>query len=249
MTHAATVPALRVSNLSHAFGRLQALDDVSLVVERGAFVVLLGVNGAGKTTLLSLVTRLYDNRSGQIEVLGHDMRRSPGPALAALGVVFQSRALDADLTVAQNLRFHGALHGLSRAISRERLDSVLVQVGLADLRDTRAGRLSGGQARRAEIGRALLHRPELLLLDEATVGLDVRSRRDFLLLVRSLVERTGVSVLWVTHLLDEIDKDDRIVVLHKGRVLVDAIASALAGGRDLSDVFIEMTGIDREAHA
>jgi len=242
-----TVAALRVSNVSHTFGRQRALDDVSLVVEPGCFVVLLGVNGACKTTLFSLVTRLHDNTSGQIEVLGHDMRRSPGPALAALGIVFQSRALDADLSVAQNLCYHAALHGMSRATALERVDEVLAQVDLCDLRDARVGHLSGGQARRAEIARALLHGPELVLLDEPTIGLDVQSRRAFVALVRRLVENTGIGVLWATHLLDEIAEDDQVVILHRGRVLIRMKASALAGPRDLADVFLEITGLDREA--
>ena len=111
--HHPVTAALAVDGVSHAFGRVKALDGVSLTVAQGEFVALLGVNGAGKTTLFSLITRLYDNVSGRIDVSGHDLRRAPGPALAEMGVVFQTRALDADLTVAQNLAYHAALHGLA----------------------------------------------------------------------------------------------------------------------------------------
>ena len=240
-------PALEVADVSHAFGKLKALDDVSLAVAEGEFVALLGVNGAGKTTLFSLITRLYDNVSGRIEVFGHDLRRAPGPALAELGVVFQSRALDVDLTVAQNLAYHAALHGLPRAEARARAEAATATVGLSDLRRTRVGQLSGGQARRAEIARALLHRPRLLLLDEATVGLDVRSRREVVRLVRGLAAEQQVGVLWATHLFDEIEPEDKVVVLHRGRVLAAGRAARIADGRGLAERFLDMTGLDREA--
>lgn len=242
----AGAPALAISGVSHAFGRLKALDDVSLTVRPGGFTALLGINGAGKTTLFSLVTRLYDNVTGTIAVCGHDLRRNPGPALAELGVVFQSRALDADLSVAQNLAYHGALHGLPRRLVRERSDAVLEAVGLADRRGVRVAALSGGQQRRAEIARALMHRPRLLLLDEATVGLDVRSRREVVRLVRDLAGRAGVGVLWATHLFDEIEPGDHVVVLHQGRVLASGSAAALAGSDGLAERFLAMTGLERE---
>lgn len=239
--------ALAISGVSHAFGKLKALDDVSLTVGAGDFVALLGVNGAGKTTLFSLVTRLYDNVSGCIEVFGHDLRRTPGPALAEMGVVFQSRALDADLTVAQNFAYHAALHGLPAELARSRAAEVAAQVGLSDLIRTRVSRLSGGQQRRAEIARALLHRPRLLLLDEPTVGLDVQARAEVARVVRDLTAHEGVGVLWATHLLDEIDSSDTVVILHKGRVLATERADRLAGSRGLGEAFLEMTGLAAEA--
>jgi ABC-2 type transport system ATP-binding protein len=242
-------PALAVSDVSHAFGGVKALDAVSLTVEEGGFVALLGVNGAGKTTLFSLATRLYDNVSGRIAVFGDDLRARPGAALAELGVVFQSRALDADLTVGQNLAYHAALHGLDRATGRARAAEVLAAVGLADRMRARVSSLSGGQQRRAEIARALLHRPRLLLLDEPTVGLDVRSRREVVRIVRALAAATGVGVLWATHLLDEIDPADTVVVLHAGRVLATGTAAEIAGQQGLAESFLALTGIDREGLA
>jgi ABC-2 type transport system ATP-binding protein len=239
-------PALSIAGVSHAFGKLKALDDVSLTVDEGAFVALLGVNGAGKTTLFSLATRLYDNVSGRIAIFGDDLRTRPGPALAELGVVFQSRALDADLTVDQNLSYHAALHGLDRATARARAAEVLAQVGLADRMRVRVAALSGGQQRRAEIARALLHRPRLLLLDEPTVGLDLQARREVVRIVRGLAAGTGVGVLWATHLLDEIEPDDKVVVLHAGRVLATGSATELGGGRGLAESFLAMTGLERE---
>ena len=236
------VPALSIRGVSHAFGSLKALDDVGFTVGQGEFVALLGINGAGKTTLFSLVTRLYDNVSGEIAVCGHDVRRKPGPALASLGVVFQTRALDAELTVAQNLAYHGALHGMAASEARARARDLVAQVGIADKLGARVNTLSGGQTRRAEIARALMHGPRLLLLDEATAGLDVQARAEVVRLVRGLAASAGVGVLWATHLFDEIEPADRVVLLHRGRVLADATAAALAGTRGLAASFLALTG-------
>ncbi len=235
--------ALFIDNVSHDFGKVKALDSVSLTVPRGSFTALLGVNGAGKTTLFSLITRLYTNSSGLIRVAGHDLRRAPAQALARLGVVFQSRAMDTDLTVRQNLEYHASLHGIGRRAARARIAHVLDLVDLADRRDSRVSALSGGQSRRAEIARALIHSPELLLLDEATVGLDVKSRAEVLALTRRLIAREDVSALWATHIMDEIEPADGLVVLHKGQVLMRGLASDLApDGRDLARAFIDLTG-------
>lgn len=239
-----TEPALDIAGVSHSFGKVQALADVGLNVPRGAFVALLGINGAGKTTLFSLITRLYDNASGTIRVAGHDLRRTPGQALARLGVVFQTRALDLDLTVAQNLAYHAALHGIDRKAATRRSAEVLALVDLADKAGLRVSALSGGQQRRAEIARALLHSPDLLLLDEATVGLDVKSRREVLALVRSLVASGRVSALWATHILDEIAPDDLVCILHRGRVLRHGKAGEIAGNGGLTAAFLSLTGAE-----
>ncbi len=236
--------ALAVSGVSHAFGKVDALRAVSLTVPQGTFVGLLGVNGAGKTTLFSLITRLYDNTTGKIEVTGHDLRRSPGKALARLGVVFQTRALDSDLTVAQNLAYHAALHGIDRVTARARMTEVLTEVDLAEKAGVKVSALSGGQQRRAEIARALINRPDVLLLDEATTGLDVKSRREVLALVRGLVAGGKVSVLWATHILDEIAPEDRVYILHRGAVLTDGVARDIAGEGDLTQAFLALTGAE-----
>jgi len=239
----APTPALVVADVSHSFGAVQALKGVSFTVARGAFTALLGVNGAGKTTLFSLITRLYDSTSGQIAVAGFDARRAPGEALARLGVVFQTRALDTDLTLRQNLRYHAALHGIARRPAEARIAEVLALVDLADRIDQRTGALSGGQQRRAEIARALLHRPELLLLDEATAGLDVRARAEVLALVRRLIRHENVSALFATHVMDEIEPADDVVLLHRGEVLARGRADSIAGaGGDLTSAFLSLTG-------
>lgn len=212
------------------------------MVAEGSFTALLGVNGAGKTTLFNLVTRLYDSVSGTIAVCGHDIRTAPRQALAQLGVVFQSRALDGTLTVAQNFAYAGALYGLPHGECLKRGAALLERVGLADRIDDAVRNLSGGQQRRVEIARALLHRPRLLLCDEATVGLDIQSRKNIVDEVHALTADHGVGVLWATHLIDEVHRSDDVVVLHKGSVLRTGRASDLAGDGGLSDMFLSLTG-------
>jgi len=238
-------PALLVKNVSHRFGETLALDDVSLEVPRGVFVVLLGLNGAGKSTLFALVTRLYDNVSGEIRIFGYDVRRRASAALQRLGVVFQSRTLDFDLSLRQNLLYHCALHGIRGREARARTARALEIVGLADRAREKVRSLSGGQARRVEIARSLLHRPALLLLDEPTVGLDIGSRESVINIVRSLVEKEGLGVLWATHLFDEVRPTDLVVVLHEGRVLFTGPVPELlakTGTQNVSDAFRAITG-------
>lgn len=242
--------ALEIAGVSHSFGANQALKDVSLSVPRGAMVVLLGLNGAGKSTLFALVTRLYDNVSGTIRILGEDVRRRPSAALQRLGVVFQSRTLDGDLSLTQNLTYHAALHGLSGREARIRAARALEIVGLTDKGSTKVRTLSGGQARRVEIARSLLHRPGLLLLDEATVGLDIGSRESVLSIVRGLATREGLGVLWATHLIDEVAPGDLVVVLHKGAVLYNGSVPGLlqrTEASNLSDAFRALTGTSKGA--
>ncbi len=213
-----------MQGLSYAFGPRQVLHDVGFAVEQGDFTVLLGLNGAGKSTLFALITRLYTARTGRITVFGHDMETEPRAALKRLGVVFQQATLDLDLTVEQNMMYHAALHGLSRRDARARTDEELTRIGLADRRADRVRALSGGQKRRVELARALLHRPSLLLLDEPTVGLDIESRAFLISHVRGLCVSEGLGVLWATHLIDEAGEGARAIVLHQGRVLSDAAA-------------------------
>lgn len=238
-------PALSIEGVSHNFGPRRALDNVSLSVAPGRFCALLGLNGAGKTTLFSLITRLYDNRSGRIAVLGYDVRRQPSEALRRLGVVFQARTVDTELSIMQNLMYHAALHGLPRREAKARAVAELGRVGLENRAGDKAGTLSGGQMRRVEIARALLHQPRLLLLDEPTVGLDIAARADILARVRGLVAERALGVLWATHLIEEIDAADDVVVLHQGRVLqagrVKAVLAA-TGSATLSEAFTKLTG-------
>lgn len=237
-------PALSVTGISHAYGDRRALTDVSFDIAPAQFTALLGLNGAGKSTLFALITRLFAVQSGRIGVFGHDISRHPGDALRALGVVFQPRTLDSELSVMQNLLYHAALQGIPRRDARLRSGEVLERIGLADRADSKVRTLSGGQMRRIEIARALLHGPQLLLLDEATVGLDVQARADIIGHVRALVADQGLSVLWATHLLDEISAQDDLIVLHRGHVLARGPVSGVlndTSAADLATGFRRMT--------
>jgi ABC-2 type transport system ATP-binding protein len=233
-------PALEVAGLSHAFGARNVLREVGFSVRPGDFCVLLGLNGAGKTTLFALVTRLFHARGGSIRVFGHDIARDSSAALARMGVVFQQPTLDLDLTVAQNMDYHAALHGMPHRQGRERATTELERSGMLGRAKDRARLLSGGQRRRVELARALVHNPGLLLLDEPTVGLDIESRRSLLAHVRAMCAQRGLGVLWATHLIDEADENSRVIVLHKGVVLADGPVPdivATAGEQDLRAAF------------
>jgi ABC-2 type transport system ATP-binding protein len=238
------VTALEVVELSHRFGDRAALEDVSFAVPPGGFTVLLGPNGAGKTTLFALITRLYHAHAGSVAVFGRDFRAEPQAALARMGVVFQQPTLDLDLTVEQNLFYHASLHGMSRRAALPRIEAELARVGLSDRRRERARQLSGGQHRRVELARALLHEPSLLLLDEPTSGLDLESRRFLLQHVRRLCAERGLAVLWATHLIEEAGEDAEVIVLHRGRVRAIGPARrvvAEAGASGLQDAFERLT--------
>ena len=238
-----TASALEVQGLSHSFGTRRALDGIGFALNPGDFTVLLGPNGAGKTTLFALITRLHHAHAGRISVFGRDMRREPSLALARMGVVFQQSTLDLDLTVEQNLAYHASLHGMSRRVATPRIADELARVDLLGRRKEKVRQLSGGQKRRVELARALIHDPALLLLDEPTVGLDTASRAFLVEHVHRLCQERGLAVLWATHLIDE-TKNARVIVLHKGRILADGPAEAVmtqAGAATLGDAFAKLT--------
>jgi ABC-2 type transport system ATP-binding protein len=244
--------ALNIANISHAYGARKALDSVSFAVASGRFVGLLGLNGAGKSTLFSLITRLFPIQSGKISVFGYDIERTPSAALARLGVVFQPRTLDLDLSVRQNLTYHAALHGIGTRAAHAYAEEMLKRVALSDRAGDKVRNLSGGQMRRVEIARALLHRPRLVILDEPTVGLDIKARREILQHVRSLVREGGISVVWATHLVDEIETGDDLLVLHRGRLVAQGTAGEIIAqtkSNTLSDAFSQLTQDSRESAA
>ncbi|QFU09116.1 putative ABC transporter ATP-binding protein YbhF [Rhodobacteraceae bacterium THAF1] len=231
---------LRVDDLSFAYGAKQALDKVSLRAKPGSFTALLGPNGAGKSTLFALLTRLFTTRNGSIHIAGHDLQRAPLKALGALGVVFQQSTLDLDLTVQQNLAYFAALHGLTPIAAKPRIAASLDRLGMAERAHEKVRALNGGHRRRAEIARALLHDPKVLLCDEPTVGLDAAARAAITDHVHALAA-SGICVLWATHLTDEVRPDDHLIILHQGRILRDGTTKEIAADQPLSDTFLSLT--------
>ncbi len=235
------MPALEVADLSFRYGRKEALKGVSFAVQPGEFCALLGPNGAGKSTLFALLTRLFVARQGRIAVMGQDLQQAPRAALAQMGVVFQQMTLDLDLSVARNLAYFGALHGLSRCQSAARAQEVLERLDMAERAGEKARDLNGGHRRRLEIARALMHRPRLLLLDEPTVGLDARARAAITAHVHALAREDGLAVLWATHLVDEVSPDDTVLILHHGEILQTGQARDIAPENGLAAHFMALT--------
>lgn len=215
---------LELQDLGYRYRSGFALDGIGLAAEAGRFTVLLGPNGAGKSTLVNLVTRLYSPSAGAVTIGGYSLAARPGQALARLGVVFQQSTLDLDLTVVQNLRYAAALHGIAGCRAATAIAEAVTRFGL---KDGPARSLSGGNRRKLELARALLHRPLVLVCDEATVGLDATSRRSLLAHLRALCRDEGLAVLWTTHLMDEVEPADPVVLLQSGKVRATGTASAL----------------------
>ena len=235
---------LTIDRLSKRYGPRTALAGLSLVLERTSLAVLLGPNGAGKSTLFQVLTGLFAADEGEALVDGRSLRSAPTQALARIGVVFQQMSLDLDLTVQRNLQFHADLHGLKRALVQPRIVEGCNALGIAADLQRPVRELSGGTRRKVELVRALLHRPALLLMDEPTVGLDPKSRRDLMAAIRVDISARGTAVLWATHLVEEAQAADRVLVLHQGRLLADGTPAdvvASLGGASLEDAFIRAT--------
>lgn len=213
--------ALEIKSVSHSFGTQNVLRELSFMMPPGQFTVLLGPNGAGKTTLISCLTRQIEPREGDIKIAGLSLRSYGNSALVHLGVVFQEPTVDLDLTVWQNLHYYGALQGMSKNDINDQLNILIEQFELSERKNEKVRILSGGQRRRVEIIRALLHRPAILILDEPTSGLDVPTRQTLVDHVHNLALNEGLAVLWATHLTDEIRDGDKLLILDKGKLIAE----------------------------
>ena len=210
---------IEVQNLTHRYGDRVALSKISFTVKAGEIFGLLGPNGSGKSTLFRILSTMMVPTEGQVVLAGHNVAREPGEVRKRVGVVFQTQSLDKALTVEENLRSQGHLHGLSGAVLRERIKAAMDQLGLTERRKDIVDTLSGGLRRRVEIAKALLHRPQVLLMDEASTGLDPAARRELSHHVENLRTRDGVTILLTTHILEEADRCDRLVLLHQGNIV------------------------------
>ncbi len=235
---------LKIQSLIKRYGERTALAGLTLALPAGQFVALLGPNGAGKSTLFQVLTGLFVADEGEVTVAGRSLRHDAVGALADIGVVFQQMSLDLDLSVERNLRFHADLHGLPRRVAGERIAEGCRALGLDKDLARPVRELSGGNRRKVELVRALLHRPKVVLMDEPTVGLDPKSRRDLLAAIRADIAARGTTVLWATHLVEVAEAADLVDVLHKGRLLADGSPAAVTlalGGERLEEAFIRAT--------
>ncbi|MFQ5935792.1 MAG: ABC transporter ATP-binding protein [Acidiferrobacterales bacterium] len=238
---------IEIHDLHYAYGDKPALDNVSLSLKAGRFTALLGPNGAGKSTLVTLLSGLIVATRGRIEILGEDIARRPRIALARMGIVFQQQTLDLDLTVAQNMFYFAALRGLAGKTARARIDANLERMGLAERKGEKVRALNSGHRRRLEIARALVHTPDVLILDEPTVGLDVPSRNEIIGHIHALCTKQKLTVLWATHLVDEVWEDDDLIVLHAGRVRATGSLRevlAVTHSATVLEAFNQLTAVD-----
>ena len=228
----ASVPTTQVApivldHLTHNYGTRVALKNLSFRVEPGEIFGLLGPNGSGKTTLFRILSTLMVPTGGHARIAGFDVTTEPNRVRQSTGIVFQARSVDIKLTVAENLMHQGHLYGLSGARLQQRSREVLARVGLTDRAKDMVETLSGGQQRRVELAKGLIHSPAVLLLDEPSTGLDPGARRDLWQYLRVLCDEHGVSVLVTTHLMEEAEHCDRLAILNYGELVAFGTPSAL----------------------
>lgn len=221
---------IQVRDVSYRYTGNPVLKHLNFELDSGEFAALLGPNGAGKSTLFALLSRLYSLQQGEIILQGNPLSRSPASVMRRLGVVFQHSALDLDLTIRQNLSYHAALQGFSNKEANLQIQYELERMQMLERIDEKVRLLNGGHRRRVEIARALLHQPNVLLLDEPTTGLDPESRLSLNNYVRELCSDRKLTALWATHLIEEIKPEDRVLLLHQGQLL------STGTGQDLCDL-------------
>jgi len=255
-------PAAQLEHVTHNYGERRALENVSFTVNSGEIFGLLGPNGGGKTTLFRLLCTILPLQSGGVSILGRDLVREADAIRRMIGVTFQSPSLDPKLTVGENLVHQGRLYGLFGTALKGRIDEVAGQLTLTDRLRDRTETLSGGLKRRVEIAKSLLHRPQLLILDEPSTGLDVSARLDMWDVFRQL-RGEGVTILVTTHLMEEAERCDRLAILDRGKLVAigtpDELRSTVGGdcltiplppgdtGESLSKAIAERFGVQPQS--
>jgi ABC-2 type transport system ATP-binding protein len=222
-------PIIRVKDLVYTYPdqKFPALNQLSLSINQGAIFGILGPNGGGKSTTFKILSTLINPDSGSVEIDGVDVIKSPGKVRASLGIVFQSPALDKKLTVQENLIHQGHLYGMKGPALEEKTEFLLKRLGLWEKQEEKTENLSGGQKRRLEITKSLIHAPKILILDEPTTGLDPLARREVWNYLQFLREKEEMTILVTTHLLEEAEDCDEIALIDKGRVICQGRPSQL----------------------
>ena len=212
---------IQISHLQKRFGEVHAVNDLSFQVRRGELFAFLGVNGAGKSTTINILCGQLKKDGGTVEICGTDLDRDPDRIKRSLGVVFQGSVLDRELSVRDNLESRAALYGIRGAAFRERLAELTELLHFEELLRRPLGKLSGGQRRRIDIARALLHQPDILILDEPTTGLDPQTRKQLWEVVARLRRERGLTVFLTTHYMEEAADADYVVILDHGKIAAE----------------------------
>ena len=236
---------IRIQHLSKRFGEVQAVDDLSFSVKKGELFAFLGVNGAGKSTTISILCGQLKGDGGSVRIGGEEVSRHADGVKRRLGVVFQSSALDSALNVRDNLKSRAALYGIAGREFENRLAELDALIGIKPLLKRPVGRLSGGQRRRADVARALIHRPDILILDEPTTGLDPQTRRAIWDAIAGLRRESGLTVLLTTHYMEEAADADHVLIIESGRIAAEGTPLELKNR--YSGDFITLYGADESA--
>lgn len=216
-----TIHAIEITDLSKSFGELKAVDNLSFHVKKGELFAFLGVNGAGKSTTISIICGQQQKDSGTVLVDGMDVDKKSDDTKKRIGVVFQDSVLDKPLTVKENLKSRAALYGITGSEFEKRLQELLEILSFGDYLNRPVGKLSGGQRRRIDIARALLHRPEILILDEPTTGLDPQTRKLIWGVIEKLRINEKMTVFLTTHYMEEAASAGYVVIIDKGRIVAE----------------------------
>ncbi len=236
--------AIEIENLQKSYGEVKAVNGVSFSVEEGEFFAFLGVNGAGKSTTISILCGDSPRDGGTVKVEGAKIDADPQGIRRRLGVVFQNSALDKALTVKDNLKYRASLYGVTGRAFASKLEELTGLFQLKELLSRAVGKLSGGQRRRVDIARALVHDPRILILDEPTTGLDPQTRKTVWEIIRKLREERGLTVFLTTHYMEEAADSDHVVILDAGRVMADATPLQLKN--DYTGDYITLYGVTEQ---
>lgn len=212
---------IRIDGLEKRFGEVHAVNNLSFKVKKGELFAFLGVNGAGKSTTISIMCGLLEKDGGKVEICGKNVETEMREIAKKLGVVFQNSALDARLSVKDNLFSRAALYGIYGAEAKKRIDELAEKLCFKDLMTRTVGKLSGGQRRRIDVARALLHNPEVLILDEPTTGLDPQTRKTLWEVIRDLRLNDGMTVFLTTHYMEESADADYVIILDSGKIAAE----------------------------
>ena len=213
--------AIRIEGLKKSFGKIKAVDDLSFSVREGELFAFLGANGAGKSTTISIITGTLSHDGGRVLVNGKDVTKDNGEVRRSVGVVFQTSALDLSLSARDNLISRAALYGIFSEELSQRISEVSRMLDLSEILDRPISHLSGGQRRRIDLARALIHRPKILILDEPTTGLDPKTRASLWQTISRLRSERGMTVLLTTHYMEEAAEADRVLIIDKGRIAAE----------------------------